>query len=429
MSLSTILGAKSKPKIFICYRRSGEGSGFGGRIADRLVEHFGQHQCFRDIENIEKGTDFVESIAKATSVCELLLVVIGPDWLTLKDSHGQPKILSKNDFVRLEVSTALSRNIRVIPILVGGAKDLTESQLPDDLKLLARRQSHELSDNRWDYDSDQLIRSIESMGIRGRTKEEREATKRKQKTIATVLATSLLILLGFAVHNYFKPFDNKEINNPSQTIQKLDNASTGDPAEVLENNGEVMKTSNSVQKLKAEPLSDPPAIKENMDGNTLPGIDVSTAKKINYNREKGSIKNTIILGSSLEAETFLTLNEGILSQVFTGDALRTYNTVFAQYRTMGIYNINMLENQSIGEYNIYYEGSKLLAEVEVSETWSGHTHRTMDHLCIVHQEPRELPQTVFLEKINDSWYITSTTQHNDTPPMTTQCGEYNCYLL
>ncbi len=431
MSLSNFLGSRPKPKIFICYRRFGEGAGFGGRIADKLVEHFGPYQCFRDIENIEKGTDFVESIAKATSVCELLLVVIGPDWLTLKDSHGQPKILSKNDFVRLEVGTALSRNIRVIPVLVGGAKDLTEAQLPDDLKLLARRQSHELSDNRWDYDSDQLIKSIESIGIRGRSREEREAWKRKQKMIATVVATSMVILMGFALGNYFKPFSGNKTQDPSENVSKFNAEPIAEPTaakEVKEVKEEFTNTSPTKQNVNSESISEPTEFQENLNTNTLPRIDVSTAKKINYNREQGSIKNTLILASSLEAEAFLTLNEGILSQVFTGDAMRNYNVVFSQYRNLGIYNINILENQSFGEFNIYEEDGRLLAEVELLETWSGHTHRTLDHLCLVHQESRQLPQTVFLEKMNDSWYITSTTQLDDSPPPTTQCGQYNCYL-
>ena len=132
--LSSILSTKARPKIFICYRRGGEGAGFGGRIADKLVEHFGGHQCFRDIDDIEKGTDFVKSIQHATSVCELILVIIGPDWLTLKDTHGQIKIEDKYDFVRLEVATALARDIRVIPVLVGGAKMPIEAQLSQDCK-------------------------------------------------------------------------------------------------------------------------------------------------------------------------------------------------------------------------------------------------------------------------------------------------------
>lgn len=429
MSLSNFLGTRSKPKIFICYRRTGEGAGFGGRIADKLVEHFGPYQCFRDIENIEKGTDFVESIAKATSVCELLLVVIGPDWLTIKDSQGRPKILNKNDFVRLEVSTALSRNIRVIPVLVGGAKDLTEEQLPDDLKLLARRQSHELSDNRWDYDSDQLIKSIESMGIKGRTREEREARKRKQKMIATVVATSMVILVGFATVNYFKPFSGDKIKEPTEDTRVVNAGSTTDSYEIRDNQEGIKNTPETVQKVNRKSSSESMEDQEELNSNTLPRIDVSTAKKINYSKETGSIKNTLILASNLEAEAFLTLNEGILSQVFTGDALRNYDVVFSQYRNMGIYNINILENQSFGEFNIYEEGGRLLAEVELMETWSGHTHRTMDHLCLVHQESRQVPQTVFLEKINDSWYITANNQLDDSPPPTTQCGQYNCYLL
>ncbi len=405
MNLTSILGAKARPKIFICYRRTGEGAGFGGRIADKLVEHFGARQCFRDIENIEKGTDFVKSIAHATSICELLLVIIGPDWLTLKDKDGQVKIQDKNDFVRLEVATALSRDIRVIPVLVGGAKVPKEDELPKDLKLLSRRQSHELADTRWEYDSNQLIKSIEAMGIRGSTREAREAQKRKQKVVVSVILTIAVIASVFLIGRNFIGNSNKNTNNKFETL-------TNRPAKVEKTNAVDLRD-NKVESVSPTGLQ--PVANE--------------VKKPNYSRERGSIKSAISLASNLEIRAFLTLNEKPLRKVLKGDALRMIETVLEEYRLLGFYDINILESQSFGELNIYPQGRKLLAEVELFETWSGHTHSSYDNACLTHRASRENPQTVYLEKDGDSWFITSIIQHNTAPVIPTTCGQYNCPLL
>jgi len=222
MSLFDIIGRKKKARIFICYRRRGEGSGYGGRVADKLIKHFGQSKCFRDIENIETGVDFVQSIKEAVGVCEVLVVVIGPDWATQEDAHNRPRIKDPNDFVRLEVGTALQRNIRVIPVLVGGAQVPIEDVLPEDLEALSRRQAHELTDSRWEYDTDQLIRSIESIGIKGRSPAEQEAYDRRMKVGAAVVLTSIVLLLGVFLWIKFTT-ENKEM--ASQTSDQLPNTS------------------------------------------------------------------------------------------------------------------------------------------------------------------------------------------------------------
>lgn len=196
MSLLDMIGHRRKPRIFICYRRHGEGSGYGGRVADKLVKHFGLKQCFRDIENIEAGVDFLDSITSAMGTCEVLVVVIGPDWTTQMDAHNKPRIQDPTDFVHLEVVTALKRNIRVLPVLVGGAQIPVEDDLPEDLKTLPRRQAHELTDTRWDYDTDQLISVIESIGIKGRSPAEQETLNRRMKVTAAVVLTSVVVLLG-----------------------------------------------------------------------------------------------------------------------------------------------------------------------------------------------------------------------------------------
>lgn len=203
MNALDLLRRRRHPTIFICYRRHGEGSGYGGRLADKLVQYFGPHQCFRDVENIETGTDFVEAIQRAIDVCTLLVVVIGPDWATREDATHRPRIEDPQDFVRLEVATALKRNMRVMPVLVGGAQLPEVGDLPDDLAALARRQAHELTDSRWDFDTDRLIESIESIGIKGNSPNQQHAFRQKLKGGAAALIGIAVALLWVALPEGF----------------------------------------------------------------------------------------------------------------------------------------------------------------------------------------------------------------------------------
>jgi len=227
MGVFDVIGGRRKPKIFICYRRHGEGSGYGGRVADKLVKHFGLNQCFRDIENIEAGVDFVTSIRKAVGVCEVLVVVIGPDWAAQKDKYSRPRLQDPRDFVRLEVGAALKRNIRVIPVLVGGAQLPVENDLPEDLKELPRRQARELTDTRWDYDTDQLINAIESIGIKGRSPAEQEARNRRMKIGAAVVLTSVVVLLGMFLLQKITAPPPEQAELAGQTLDQPTNKATG----------------------------------------------------------------------------------------------------------------------------------------------------------------------------------------------------------
>ena len=143
--------------IFISYRR-GDSSGHAGRLADRLVEHFGRNRIFVDIDTIEPGEDFVSVIENAVGSCDILIAVIGRTWLS---GSGSGKLDNPNNFVRLEIATALRRDIRVIPVLVQRAEMPKPQDLPEDLAKLTRRNAIELSDQRWQTDVDQLITVLE----------------------------------------------------------------------------------------------------------------------------------------------------------------------------------------------------------------------------------------------------------------------------
>jgi TIR domain len=146
-------------RIFISYRRD-DSSAWAGRLYDRLSERFASHDIFMDVDTLAPGVDFVEALEKSVGSCEVLVAVIGRHWLTVLDEEGKRRLENAEDFVRIEISTALKRGIRVIPTLVEGASMPHPSELPEDLKALARRNAIEVSHTRFRADLERLIGAI-----------------------------------------------------------------------------------------------------------------------------------------------------------------------------------------------------------------------------------------------------------------------------
>jgi hypothetical protein len=148
-------------RIFISYRRQ-ETAYPAGWLYERVAAHFGREQVFKDVDSIKLGDDFPEVIANAVGSCDVLLALIGDRWLTITDEDGRRRLDDPDDFVRLEIESALERNIRVIPVLFEGARLPRSGDLPASLSKLVRRQALELSPSRFDADIGKLLRVLES---------------------------------------------------------------------------------------------------------------------------------------------------------------------------------------------------------------------------------------------------------------------------
>jgi len=146
--------------IFINYRRN-DSEGEAGRLFDDLTSNFRDKSVFMDVAAIEPGRDFRKAIDQSVANCNALLAMIGLDWLEAKDATGGRRLDDPNDFVRIELASALRRDIPVIPVLVRGAKMPRVEQLPDDLKELAYRNAVELTHPRWKSDVQVLIRALQ----------------------------------------------------------------------------------------------------------------------------------------------------------------------------------------------------------------------------------------------------------------------------
>ena len=148
------------PKVFISYRRS-DSSDVTGRIYDRLKEHFGKSAVFKDVHSIPPGVDFREHLEKAVGKCKIFLVVIGDRWLEATDSKRKNRLQDPDDFVRIEIESALNRKILIIPLLVRGALMPAEAKLPRSLRKLVYRNAIPIrSDPDFHGDIDRLIEAI-----------------------------------------------------------------------------------------------------------------------------------------------------------------------------------------------------------------------------------------------------------------------------
>ena len=124
-------------KIFVSYRRTD--SDIAGRIADRMIDTFGEESVFLDVENIPIGKDFRKVIDEAITFSDCIILVIGAGWIRASKpgSETSGDLTKETDFVRLEVKSALQADLTIIPVLVNGVDMPDASELPEDIRDIA----------------------------------------------------------------------------------------------------------------------------------------------------------------------------------------------------------------------------------------------------------------------------------------------------
>jgi hypothetical protein len=129
--------------VFINYRKKEQSLG-PAAIHRELVAHFGPDQVFQDYVSIRPGQMYPVELRQALARANLLVAVIGPDWLTMTDEHGVRLLDRDDDWVRHEIAVALARGIRVVPVLLNGTDPPAAERLPSDIRRLARAQAIEI---------------------------------------------------------------------------------------------------------------------------------------------------------------------------------------------------------------------------------------------------------------------------------------------
>jgi hypothetical protein len=145
--------------VFISYRRENT-AGEARALFNDLVARLGEGAVFMDVDSIALGRDFRVVIEETTATCDLMLVLIGRNWLDAKDEGGRTRLENSGDYVRLEIEAALKRNIPVTPVLVQGAHMPVAEQLPETIRDLAYRNGFELSNTRWESDVGEMVRRL-----------------------------------------------------------------------------------------------------------------------------------------------------------------------------------------------------------------------------------------------------------------------------
>jgi hypothetical protein len=170
-------------KIFINYRR-GDDPGFTGRLFDRLQEAFEPERLFLDVDNIAAGLDFVRVLEEQVAQCDVLLAVIGKGWISAADATSARRLDNPDDFVRIEIESALKQDKRVIPVLVGEARMPRPEELPETMRPLARRNAVRLTHERFRADAQGLIKALQQalgeIEAQRRAQAEAEAARRAQ---------------------------------------------------------------------------------------------------------------------------------------------------------------------------------------------------------------------------------------------------------
>jgi hypothetical protein len=147
-------------RFFVSYRRD-DSAGHAGRLFDRLKARFGAEQTFIDVD-LAPGVDYVKHIHETVGSCDGLIVVIGPRWADSTAPDGSRRLDDPDDLVRLEIETGLRRDdVVTIPVLVQCATMPDPARWPPSLRPLTRRNALEVTDSRFDYDTNRLVQALE----------------------------------------------------------------------------------------------------------------------------------------------------------------------------------------------------------------------------------------------------------------------------
>jgi hypothetical protein len=152
------------PKIFISYRRD-DSLHATGRIYDRLATAFGESNVFKDVDSMPLGIDFRKALNDQVAQCDVVLAVIGDDWLSAADPAGSRRLDDEADYVRIEIEAALKRDIPVVPLLIGNAPLPKAKDLPETMSQLAYRNGTALrEDPHFRSDVERVVKALSHIG-------------------------------------------------------------------------------------------------------------------------------------------------------------------------------------------------------------------------------------------------------------------------
>ena len=154
-----------------------------------------------DVDNLLAGQRFDRELDKALTQCDVLVAVIGSQWMKLLSEKA---LIGGRDYVRDEIAAALKREIVVIPALVGREGHMPPlpqpGDLPDDIRDLVQYQKHSIVHESFGRNLDDLIAAIEAVRRGGRE-------PRSWKPLAAAAAAMVLVLIAAGAWFLAEGFD------------------------------------------------------------------------------------------------------------------------------------------------------------------------------------------------------------------------------
>lgn len=193
-------------RLFISYRRSDTGA-YADRLSVRLAA-FQFQAIFQDREDITLADNYADEIRAALARCDAVLVLIGQSWTTAQDQAGRNRLENPTDWVRREVTLALSMGVPVVPVLFDSARTPSVADIPGDLAPLATAQGYDINGNYFDRDADDLARRLERQLVVGaRATADRTASVPSSfpKMLMGIVIGLAVLALGFSIAPYFAP--------------------------------------------------------------------------------------------------------------------------------------------------------------------------------------------------------------------------------
>jgi CHASE2 domain-containing sensor protein len=186
--------------IFLSYRRY-ETSGYSTLIKDKLEQRRRDWRVFLDVEDIEPGSNWRQRLADRIAAADVVLVLIGREWLQLTDANGRRRLDDPDDVTRWEIEEALRQRKQVVPVLVENTPVPDAPKLPESIRALADLQAIEIRHQSLDSGIEDLVARLqgETLGEYLRQSENRRTLEKLWRWTSPVLAVAVFCLFWVGV--------------------------------------------------------------------------------------------------------------------------------------------------------------------------------------------------------------------------------------
>ncbi len=347
-------------KIFISYRRF-DTAGTAGRLHDGLNEAFGEEKVFRDVHDIPAGVDFRDVLEQELKNCKIVLVLIGQHYTSMKDDEGNLRIFNPNDFVHMEVASAINMRKIVIPVLVDGVGMPKPQELPEQLQELVNFNAVVISHDRWKTDVSVLVKKLEYHMGPAKGKQNKNIanysnaapqssgfTRVLGPMVVGGLLTLFLLIFVIALPSYVKNSNSDggiamaEIENPEMYKQDETEAPVKQP--------ETDKAGFDIPKPKEnipQEYNNQSTSIEQTGGYGLPTVDEKAGEDTDYwGFEKKETLEDVLVGTW--EQTYPSVPDMHLRESFREDGAYTNN-----YQKSGLYYIVVANQIQINGRNVY----------------------------------------------------------------------------